>query len=259
MKNIRYLLSALSKLTPESAIVSESLETVGEIAFSGMEAAAETGLKNVGASELASAFKPFNYELTQQAWHSGVISEMNKTTLENVKKQIENAKDWIRDVNVIPNPNGHLAGKEAYIHAYRPWEGVWANNYNTGSCALAVERRLSGKAEYLAERASIRELPDSNSIDFLEKKLDLTARYVKIEEVADMLKKKGPGAHLVIGATKKPYLPELSGQKFKALPRWFNVYYDGEKIYTLDGLKGYVQEGLFKQYKGKEHWLVLEK
>jgi len=58
--------------------------------------------------------------------------------------------------------------------------------------------------------------------------------YMSPDDIEAKLKSMGKGAHLIAGINRR--LP--NGQAISG--HWFNVYYDGDKVYTLDGQSGEV-------------------
>lgn len=65
----------------------------------------------------------------------------------------------------------------------------------------------------------------------MEEKTGKICTYMKRGEIEDYLKSQGPGAHLIVGIDRKP---ELFGL-VKRAGHWFNIYYDGRQIVTIDG------------------------
>lgn len=52
--------------------------------------------------------------------------------------------------------------------------------------------------------------------------------YMSVSQIADKLKSMGAGSHLIVGINRTGGRPG----------HWFNVFFDGEKIYTIDGQSG---------------------
>ena len=61
----------------------------------------------------------------------------------------------------------------------------------------------------------------------------------------------GPGSHLIVGINRYP-TPWGSPRA----GHWFNAYYDGEKIYTLDGQSGDVLDWPY-DYGDISEWCAL--
>lgn len=60
--------------------------------------------------------------------------------------------------------------------------------------------------------------------------------YMSPQDIENKLRSMGAGAHLIVGINRR--LPDgrpISGH-------WFNVLYDGNRIYTLDGQSGSIYD-----------------
>lgn len=228
-------------------------ETV-EVAGAALEVS-EAALKSMEAVQLESPFSMFDTELVHKSWLESSTLEMAQEATE-VKKltpqqHLETARGWIKAVN--PLYTDHLE------------EGS-ASMYNWGSCAVKVEENLlatetnanalyelsyEGTLPVIESAERIREL---NSVEGLQAALGREARFIKKDAILSKMQELGPGSHVVAGVTREPYIPALDG----ILDRpdyWFNLYYDGEKLYTLDGHKGNIVEGL-QQYKNEDQWMI---
>ena len=107
-----------------------------------------------------------------------------------------------------------------------------AYHVNCGSCAFAVEQRLSGND--LNAVASSENIGTDRG---MEQATGRTCRYMSVSKIEDVLRERGPGSHLIVGINRR--------RSIWGTPRaghWFNVYYDGEYFYTLDGQSGNVYE-----------------
>lgn len=70
----------------------------------------------------------------------------------------------------------------------------------------------------------------------MEQATGKTCTYMSIDDIEHMLKEMGAGSHLIVGINRKlPDGKQISGH-------WFNVYYDGTKIYTIEGQAGQILE-----------------
>lgn len=61
--------------------------------------------------------------------------------------------------------------------------------------------------------------------------------YMSVNNIENKLKEMGPGAHLIVGINRK--------RTFLGKPQsghWFNAYYDGQNVYTIDGQIGQILE-----------------
>ena len=96
---------------------------------------------------------------------------------------------------------------------------------NCGSCAFALWRRMTG-ADPQAKATQTNVAPHDEDMELIT---GLKCTYMKPDDIANILKQRGPGSHLIVGINRTGG----SGH-------WFNAYYDGEKIYTLDGQCGKV-------------------
>lgn len=58
--------------------------------------------------------------------------------------------------------------------------------------------------------------------------------YMSVGDIESKLKGMGAGSHLIVGINRRlPNGNPISGH-------WFNVFYDGQKIYTLEGQAGQI-------------------
>ena len=158
---------------------------------------------------------------------AGGVSNLNSTsTIDNNISQkyaesIDSIQNWIADVN--PNYyNSSLPNQKAY-------------HCNCGSCAFAVEQRLSGAN--LTMQASSQNIPTD---DLMEKATGKKCKYMSVEQIEKRLIAAGPGSHLIIGINRKPIV--IGGKKINQPGHWFNAYYDGKKIYTIEGQSGNVYD-----------------
>ena len=144
-------------------------------------------------------------------------SELNIPKTES----IESINKWIREVN--PNYyNRSIPNHEDY-------------HVNCGSCALAVENRLSGNNRSM--QASNINIPTD---ELMEKATGKTCKYMSVNEISRRLKEAGPGSHFIVGINRKPIV--IGGKIIPQSGHWFNVYYDGKNIYTIEGQSGNVYE-----------------
>ncbi len=131
------------------------------------------------------------------------------------EQSIDQIQGWISDIN--PNYDEFMPPDYEY-------------NSNCGSCAFAVENRLNGNNDSVATiDHSLR--TDSG----MEAATGKKCIYMSPKSIEKKLQELGPGSHLIVGINRRP---TIFGK-----PRaghWFNVYYDGNKIYTIDGQCGKV-------------------
>lgn len=151
---------------------------------------------------------------------AGATGEYGYDSLANEYGQfcLNDATKWIADIN----PN-----------YYSPFILPKNNPYrvNCGSCAFAVDARLSGSDDLIASRTNI-------STDYaMEVATGKKCVYMPIEHIEDYLRNQGPGSHLIVGINRGP-TPDGYSQS----GHWFNAFFDGENFYTIDGQCGKILE-----------------
>ena len=126
---------------------------------------------------------------------------------------IDQVSSWIKDIN--PNYNPFLPPS---AHPY---------NRNCGSCAFAVESRLNGNNSAVASSENIGTDPA------MEAATGKTCEYMSVSDIEKKLHDMGPGSHLIVGINRHrtPFGRPQAGH-------WFNAFYDGNKVYTIDGQCG---------------------
>lgn len=148
---------------------------------------------------------------------SASVSSSNATSSSGQIKSVQSVEQiasWIHDVN----PHYHDSN-------YAPWNNPY--HVNCGSCAFAVENRFLGNSSAVA---------DINNIGTdagMEQATGKTCKYMSVDDIGKILKNNGPGSHLIVGINRKrtPLGKPQAGH-------WFNAYYDGQNIYTIDGQSG---------------------
>lgn len=135
----------------------------------------------------------------------------------NIKQEvqsntIQSISAWIKDIN----PH--------YGNPFLPQSKV-----NCGSCALAVESRLNGNPTAIALLTNIG--TDSG----MEQATGKKCIYMSVYEIERHLKDMGAGSHLIIGINRMKEGKAISGH-------WFNAFYDGNRIYTIEGQSGQILE-----------------
>ena len=127
---------------------------------------------------------------------------------------LEKIESWIKEIN----PNYH-----------NPFIPPWNNPYhvNCGSCAYAVDSRLSGREEIIASKHNI------GTDAAMEAATGKKCVYMSESDIERKLISMGPGSHLICGINRKP---TPSGKPQSG--HWFNAFYDGNKVYTIDGQSG---------------------
>lgn len=119
-------------------------------------------------------------------------------------QSIDDVGGWLSDVNP----------------KFDPWDVDSPYSSNCGSCALAVENRLNGNSDAVATDSTL-------SIEEMEQQTGMEQVSMQPDEIEQYLISQGPGSHAIIGIDRS----EGPGH-------WFNAYYDGEKVYALDGQTG---------------------
>lgn len=84
----------------------------------------------------------------------------------------------------------------------------------------------------------------------MEQATGKTCTYMDPGDIASRLIQQGPGSHCIAGINRK--LP--NGKRIAG--HWFNVFYDGNKVYTLDGQSGKVME-FPHDYGNVSEWCAL--
>ena len=148
------------------------------------------------------------------------------------QNSLQNINGWLKDIN----PN--------YKSPFLPQR---SNPYriNCGSCAFAVDARLNGNSNAMAGATNI------GADREMEEATGKKCRYMPINEIEKHLINKGAGSHLIIGINRKP-TPWGQGQS----GHWFNAFYDGEKIHTIDGQTGEIYDWPY-DYGDISEWCVL--
>lgn len=117
---------------------------------------------------------------------------------------IAEVQGWVAEIN----PN--------YDHGFGPY------STNCGSCALATARRLNGDSTAEAEATTL-------SVSEMEAATGVPQVPMTPAEIESALRAKGPGSHAVIGIDRDG-----------APGHWFNAYFDGDEVVTIDGQDGSV-------------------
>lgn len=104
------------------------------------------------------------------------------------------------------------------------------SHYNCGSCAFNLYKRLSGDSIAMAT------LDNIGTDEGMERATGKKCVYTSVKNIEQHLKSMGAGAHMIAGITRRlPDGTSITGH-------WFNIYYDGKTVYTLDGQSGSVYE-----------------
>lgn len=139
---------------------------------------------------------------------------------------------WIKDIN----PN-----------FYDPFILPSQNPYhvNCGSCAFAVDARLSGDDDLVATQKNI------GTDHAMEIATGKKCVYMPLESIEDYLRNQGAGSHLIVGINRGPAL--------NGCPQpghWFNAFFDGINFHTIDGQSGEILEWPY-DYGNITEWCAL--
>lgn len=135
-------------------------------------------------------------------------------------ENITPVKIWAKSVN----PNYKNPSLPAHIRKFY--------QENCGSCAFAMEQHFNGND--LEATASSKNIPTDEEMESITGKRCV---YMSPKEIEKVLLDRGAGAHLIIGIDR--YNPIT---KMAANGHWFNAYYDGSKIHTVDGQTGKIYD-----------------
>lgn len=145
---------------------------------------------------------------------------------------LADASRWIKDIN----PN-----------YYDPFLLPSRNPYhiNCGSCAFAVETRLSGGDALAATQENI------GTDHAMEMATGKKCMYMSLESIEDYLRNQGAGSHLIVGINRG-----LTPDGCPQSGHWFNAYYDGVHFHTIDGQSGEILEWPY-DYGDISEWCAL--
>ena len=129
-------------------------------------------------------------------------------SVEEAKAKLEEIRGWIKEVN----PN------------YSPWTPYGSN---CGTCAYIVEKSID-EGRLICEAGSVNIAPTDPEMEALT---GYKCEYMSVADIENILKSRGPGSHLIVGINRN-----------RGSGHWFNAYYDGEKIYTVDGQNGTIKD-----------------
>ena len=133
----------------------------------------------------------------------------------------EEIRNWLKDIN----PN------------YDPFdiESPYCNN--CGSCAFAVEQKLSGNGDLTATADNIGTIPEMNALTGMEQVP------MQPDDIQQYLLDQGPGAHVIVG------IDRADGPG-----HWFNaVCLDDHTVVALDGQSGEILDWP-PDYGNVTHW-----
>ena len=170
-------------------------------------------------------FEEYSQDPIWQELHNGIypnssksISEAKISYNEFGVQSVESIGKWLKEIN--PNPQNDMKRYE-----------------NCGKCAAAVFMRLNGNQSAFAGIGTY-------SIRQMNKLTGKTQTAMTPDQIRDFLIAQGPGSHAVVGVDR------ASGAG-----HWFNAYYDGHQVYTIDGQDGSIS-GWPPNYGKVVHWDV---
>lgn len=145
---------------------------------------------------------------------------------------LDDASKWIADVN----PN-----------FYDPFILPSKNPYhvNCGSCAFAVDTRLSGGDDLVATQKNI------GTDRTMEIATGKKCVYMPLESIEDYLRNQGAGSHLIVGINRGP-----AQNGCPQSGHWFNAFFDGVNFHTIDGQSGEILEWPY-DYGDVTEWCAL--
>ena len=150
-------------------------------------------------------------------------------------ESISSVRQWIRDIN----PN--------YYNTDIPNQRQYQTN--CGSCALAVYNRLNGTDRY--SRAGSKNIPTDAE---MERVTGRVCTYMSVAEISQKLREAGPGSHFIAGINRSPI--HIGNKTIPQSGHWFNIYYDGHQIYTIEGQTGEIY-GWPHDYGDISEWCIL--
>lgn len=151
---------------------------------------------------------------TPGAADSSVAPQDSAANFHRTSETFADISGWIKEINPRYRSPFHPFRKNPY-------------RVNCGSCAFAVECRLLGlNADAVASAENI------GTDAGMEAATGKKCVYMPPESIEQQLYNIGPGAHLIVGINRHPALGKPQAG------HWFNAYYDGDQIYTIDGQSG---------------------
>ncbi len=138
---------------------------------------------------------------------------------------VASIQSWIKEIN--PKYDKFSFRKKAY-------------RTNCGSCSLAVFKRING----LDPKATASHVNIPTDAE-MEQATGKTCRYMSVDEIGKRVMAMGAGTCVVAGINRNHYAGH-----------WFNVYYDGNRLYTIDGQSGNVYDWPH-DYGDVRDWCVL--
>ena len=117
---------------------------------------------------------------------------------------------------------------------------------NCGACAFALEQHFNGQDLQII--ATDKNIPTDQE---MEQKTGKKCVYMAPDKIEQILYREGAGSHLIVGINRRN---PITGKP--ATGHWFNVYYDGKKVHTVDGQSGRIY-GWPHDYGNVSAWCAL--
>lgn len=200
------LVTALSEIAIEAAAEAAVTETAAAEAAEGLKIAEEavegSAVPGLEFGQRAPVFQEF----TKTVSGASSLEISRAAEVQEAKLRLKEIRQWLPEINP----------------QYKPFR-YDEFHYNCGSCAFAVEERLSGRnpgAAAIPENIA----PADHMMELITAK---KCEYMTPQDMEALLKDSGPGSHLIAGINRE-----------RGSGHWFNVYYDGENFHTLDGQTG---------------------
>ncbi len=195
-------------MTPERRREGEkSMSKLEKLATRAIEALEKTEIpapESAGAGELPSAPEALKNETRARVSEGMEVDE--------AQRRFREIKRWLDGKEINPNYNPFR---------FTPY------SVNCGSCAFALWSRITGKnPEAVASAKNI--APHDRD---MERLTQLKVRYMSPKDIETILRARGPGSHLIVGINRTTG----SGH-------WFNAFFDGKEVRTLDAQSGKVYE-----------------
>ena len=164
---------------------------------------------------------------------NNLSSTQNQTgSYHRTSETISDISKWIDEIN----PN--------YNSPFYPIKNPYRRN--CGSCAFAVESRLLGMDT--SATASSENIGTDAGMEAATGKKCI---YMSPEDIEKTLLGIGTGAHLIVGINRYP-----TAMGKPQAGHWFNAYYDGNRIYTIDGQSGKILDWPH-DYNDVSEWCAL--
>ena len=163
----------------------------------------ETEAENVTAA-------PVPEKITPELETPEVFADFTEASLPGVAEarlKLDEISSWIKEINP----------------RYSPFSPYGAN---CGTCAFYVHERINGNNLGEAGPVNI-----ARTDPQMESLTGLSCQYMSVGDIENVLRSRGPGSDLIVGINRA-----------NGAGHWFNAFYDGEKIYTLDGQTGKIMD-----------------